>query len=102
MLEIMPMEPSPKPHRQPSMALMILGLCVVLLMWGWAIIGNLYVAIGALHFLVDPEGRFTSIQGATTREKLVNMAIAGFFGAVGLAFLCVRRLGYLRFGDRKP
>ena len=96
------MEPSPKPHRQPSMALMILGLCVVLLMWGWAIIGNLYVAIGALHFLVDPEGRFTSIQGATTREKLVNMAIAGFFGAVGLAFLCVRRLGYLRFGDRKP
>lgn len=88
--------------RQPSMTAMIAGLCLWFLMWAWTIIGTAYVVIGALYFALDPEGHYISIQGDTMREKLVNMAIAGSFGAVGILYLCLRRLGYLRFGDRTP
>jgi hypothetical protein len=90
------------PKRQPSMAAMVAGLCLWFVMWAWTIIGTVYVVIGALYFALDPDGHYISIQGDTTREKLVNMAIVGSLGAVGILFLCLRRLGYLRLGDRIP
>jgi hypothetical protein len=94
------MENQSGPPRQPSMAAMIAGTVLWFVMWVWAIMGTLYVLIGVLYFAVDPDGHYISIQGDTTRDKLVNMAGAGALGAVGIIFLCLRRLGYWRFGDR--
>jgi hypothetical protein len=101
-LEALQMESRPEPPRQPSMPLMIVWVFLCLAMWGWAIIGTLIVVIGALHFAVDPNGDYISIEGATTQEKLKHLAIAGLLGAVGITFVCLRHLGYLRLGDRKP
>jgi hypothetical protein len=101
-LEASQMDSRPDPPRQPSMPVMIVWVLLCFWMWGWAIIGTMYIVIGTLYFTVAPIGDYISIEGATTQEKLRNMAIAGLLGAVGITFVCLHRLGYLRFGDRKP
>lgn len=77
---------------------MIVWLLLTFVMWGWAIIGPVYLLFGAIYFLLDAD--WVSIPGPTAEDKLANLGVAAFLGAVGISFAWLRWRKYLKFADR--
>jgi hypothetical protein len=96
---------------EPSVILLFLWALVCLAMWFWAIVGPLFVVLGALSFFLDLGAFGIDISGfggepvRTTGQKLTFMAVGAIGAIVGIAFLWLRRCGWLRYGppeDRPP
>jgi hypothetical protein len=89
---------SPK-RRDPPAVVYLIWAVFVLIMWGWAILGTLYVVLGVLCFFVDLGGIIDiGAQDVPTRQKLTSIAWPALMGIVGISFIWLRRCGYLKYG----
>jgi hypothetical protein len=70
-------------------------------MWGFAILGPVFVAVGLLSFIVD-FGDSMWLGGKpvrTDQQKTAWTVCSAAFGALGLAFVWLCRKGYLKFAN---
>jgi hypothetical protein len=98
-------------RREPPAVLLLLWALLCLVMWFWAILGPIFVVLGALSFFLDLEDLHISIMDfggqpvQTIWQKLTFMGVGVVLGAFGGGFLWLRHQGWLRYGldsDEKP
>jgi len=93
------------PNREPPLILLLLWAILWLAMWFWAIVGPLFVLLGALSFFIDlgTIGVSISLDGPveTTKQKILFIVLGGIMGIVGIGFHLLRRYGHLRYGPEK-
>jgi hypothetical protein len=104
--EVGAMETNHPRRREPSAVLSLLWALLWLAMWFWAIIGVLFVVLGALSFFVDLNAWKISISGLdgrpvqTAEQKWLFVAAGAVTAAVGIAFLWLTR--ERKQGERGP
>jgi hypothetical protein len=91
---------SARPPR-PSMVKVFLWTLLWLVMCFWAIIGPLFVVLGAVSFFIDisPFAEMTLFGGKpvrTPQQKALFLAVGALVGFVGIGFLWLHRRGYLK------
>jgi hypothetical protein len=71
-------------------------------MWGFAILGPIFAALGLLSFFVDPgDTLWFGGESVRTEQQKIAFAVCGAaFGALGNAFAWLHRRGYLRFDEQ--
>jgi hypothetical protein len=97
------MDNHPRQRREPSVVVSLLWALLWLALWFWAIIGPLFVLLGALSFFVDLDTLGIQLSlGAgpiqTTGQKNTFIAMGAVMGIVGIGFLWLRKRGYLKYG----
>jgi hypothetical protein len=86
-------------RRPPSLLSMIVWVLFCFVMWSWAIMGPIIVLLGLLTLHDDVPFVHVDL-GSTTEERLKNIGAVAMLGAVGIAFVSLRLLGHLQFGQR--
>jgi hypothetical protein len=95
------MEPKSTRPPKPSMVRLILWTFLWLVMWGWAIIGPLFVVMACVSFFVDlsPYVDMTLFNGApvrTPQQKAIFLTVGALMGVVGIGFVWLYHRGYLK------
>jgi hypothetical protein len=89
------MESCKAKRRQPSMAEMLVWTLLCFIMWCWVIFGSLWLALGVLSFVSDRSDVIAI--GAKPMSMTEQKVLCAAMTAVGIAFVWLRRRGYLKF-----